>query len=84
MLADGDRINDLPVRAEIRVPKVDGSAHWLTSVVICQDVRKGTFVVWSMFDLNGRVYAENGVYDIRSYQRAVSVATARVVGRLPE
>lgn len=91
MLTDNDRINGLPIRAEIRVPReTQPAGDWLTSVVICQDEDKGSFVVWSVFQTDGygvtvergTVHAENGIYDIQDYGRALEKAMRRVKGAL--
>lgn len=79
MLTDSDKINGLPIRAEIRTPRISGGEwRWLTSVVVCQDPDKGTFVVWSIYQTSATaVHAENGIYDIREYGQALEKAVAR-------
>jgi hypothetical protein len=87
MLTDSDKINGLPIRAEIRVPRerVEGApVKWLSSVVVCQDTNPdglpvGRFVVWSVYQDYGRasVHAENGIYDIVDYGHALELAYQR-------
>ena len=77
MLTDDSKINGLPIRAEIRMPLDEGNVHWLSSVVICQDTDKGTFVVWSVWHHGGHIEASNGLYDIPTYEYALARAYSR-------
>lgn len=80
MLTDTTELNGMPVRTEIRIPKDGDTDRWLSSVVICQDTSKGTFVVWSVYataEQPGYVHTENGIYDIKDYGRALEKAVAR-------
>lgn len=80
MLTDNDKINGLPIRTEIRMPFDEDNVRWLSSVVVCQDTDKGTFVVWSVWQQEGHVSAENGIYDIPTYERALQRAYGRAMG----
>lgn len=83
MLTESDKVNGLPIRAEIRIPReyTDGiPVKWLSSVVVCQSVLPDapvSFVVWSVFQDGARLKAENGVYDIADYGRALELAYQR-------
>lgn len=60
MLTDDDKINGLPVRAEIRVPH-GSTDRWITSYVICPAYRC-RFTVWAVYRYAGQISAEHGRY----------------------
>lgn len=86
MLTDSSKINGLPIRTEIRIPREwGGETRWLSSIVVCQDESKGTFVVWSIYataERPGYIHAENGIYDIRTYSEALTKALSRTNSQL--
>lgn len=90
MLTDTSKINGLPIRAEIRIPReyTDGTpGKWLSSVVVCQETDRhntpvNSFAVWSIYQHTGRLEVENGVRDIADYGRALDIAHKRARTRV--